>query len=81
MRKNDLGGGYWKNAKVGSCCYGCEKRFLACHDVCETYLSAKSEWDEQKERLIEAKKKARVYEDYKCERIKNERKFKDSKGR
>lgn len=32
-------------------CKDCPNRFLNCHDVCETYINAKREYEEQKEKL------------------------------
>lgn len=29
-------------------CKGCDKRYLGCHDSCESYLNAKAEYEKEK---------------------------------
>lgn len=37
--------------KIQSPCFGCDKRYVGCHSVCDEYAMYKKRVDEQKERI------------------------------
>ncbi len=54
---------------IAKCCYECDERFEACHDVCATYLKALEEWRELQNRINKAKYELKIYERYHYERV------------
>lgn len=39
---------------IGGCCRDCQDRYPACHDYCERYQDARSEWIDHKRKVKEA---------------------------
>ena len=78
-RKDQVFGNY-KNGITGTC-KDCEDRHPACHSSCEKYLKAKTDWDNKRETIREAKKDARLFTDYKVKKINKERSQGKTAGR
>jgi len=53
---------------MSTCCRGCEKRYLGCHDHCEDYKAFKAEIEERKRR----EKEFRSPINYKIDRVSTE---------
>lgn len=70
-----------RDGVVTTCCLNCKERFPACHDVCTTYLKAKAEYEQEKERIREEKRKSRLFDDYHLERLSVARKIRSGKDR
>lgn len=52
---------------IDSVCKDCEERYPACHDHCEKYLTAKSEFEKSREIVRKAKKTDRDFQKYYAE--------------
>lgn len=52
---------------IDSVCKDCEERHPACHDHCEKYLTAKLEFEKNKEIVRKAKKTDRDFQKYYAE--------------
>ena len=75
-------GGFRINGKqIGACCRDCKDKFPACHDVCEKFQKAQSEWEEKKKQIEDAKKEHKVYDDYHYQSIGKCRKARLMKGK
>lgn len=59
---------------IGGTCRDCEDRYPACHDSCEKYRKASADWQKRKDKIRKAKKEAQMYDEYKINKIKRERK-------
>lgn len=60
-------------ATIGGCCKDCNERHEACHDHCEKYKAALSEWREYKETITQ-NKKATEHDLYRFQSIETMRK-------
>lgn len=69
------------NTGIGGCCYECTEKYEACHDYCEKYLTTKREYEKKKEAIRQAKKEARIYDDYKLSRVIKERRKGQNQGK
>lgn len=50
--------------KMKGVCKECQNREVGCHGHCETYLNAKAEMQEEKDRIYKAKNLDRMYENF-----------------
>ena len=66
---------------IQSPCKGCQERYPACHDSCQRYIDAKSEFEETKQRIHDAQQSDKAYLDYKLGKIAHERKQGANSGR
>lgn len=62
-------------------CHEKGENFTACHDVCEKFQKAKTEWLEKQKQIKEAKAKDWGYDRYHYERIQVTRKIGREKGK
>lgn len=46
-------------------CQGCEKRYLGCHDHCESFIKASKDWKEFTHKAKKAKKQYMELDTYK----------------
>ena len=70
--------GFNIRGSVGECCQVCTQKFDGCHGVCETFLKAQAEWEEEKKRVKEAKNKALFFDRYRRDRSIKQRKIKQN---
>lgn len=66
---------------IGGCCYECQEKFEACHDVCEKYIAARAEWEEQKRQIKEARDKYKFFDDYRRDQSRKQRRISENHKR
>ena len=85
QRKDSAMGRYgynFKGSRIGACCRDCQDRYPACHDKCEKYKEAYTEWIAYKEKIKEARKpsEADKYKFQSIDRMRKRRKWHDGKS-
>lgn len=55
---------------LGGCCKDCPERYLGCHDHCEKYQMAHSEWVAHKKAIKAEKDRIYRVRDYEINRVK-----------
>lgn len=64
---------------VGKFCYGCEKRYPACHDTCEKYKQSKEEYEEYKRSVYKSKENELLTYKYMIDKLRKENRGKGKK--
>lgn len=71
-------------SRIDTPCRECHEKgenFKACHDVCTTYQTAKAEYEREKKRIEEARRQAKIYDDYHLQRVISSQKIRNGKDR
>lgn len=53
----------WQEKNKVGCCYDCAERHEGCHGTCEKYLSAKKEYEEERQAIRKRKISDKIYAD------------------
>jgi hypothetical protein len=61
---------------ISSVCYECQDRHPACHDTCEKYVNAKTEYEERKAKIKTERDKFKEIDVYHLEAVRRTRKIK-----